>query len=101
MTGDLAQLLANLPPRPARSRLEPYRPLIDELRRRQWSYRAIVAFLAEKAGVRTSVSNLHHFLQARTSKPPVQHPVESKPVAVQTKHDDVFAFDEAKPLTLK
>jgi hypothetical protein len=36
------------PGKPPRSRLEPYRELIEELRRRGWTYRDIAHILAEK-----------------------------------------------------
>lgn len=59
------QILASLPARAPRSRLDPYAEFIDELRNRGWPYREISKVLAEKCNVSTSPSNLHHFVFRR------------------------------------
>jgi hypothetical protein len=69
-------ILDSLPPKPARSRLEPYAELIHELRRRGRSYREITAILADRCGERVGVHTLYNFVRVRTpalkktSKPP-------------------------------
>lgn len=62
-------ILDTLPPKPARSRLEPYAELIYELRRRGRSYREITAILANRCDVRVGVHTLYNFVRVRT-KPP-------------------------------
>jgi IS30 family transposase len=59
-------ILDSLPPKPARSRLEPYAELIHELRRRGRSYREITALLADRCGVRVGVHTLYNFVRVRT-----------------------------------
>jgi IS30 family transposase len=53
-----------------RSRLEPYGELIDELRRREFTYRQIAGILTEKFQVRVPKSTLHDFVRARMRKRP-------------------------------
>lgn len=57
------EILSSLPPRPPRSRLEPYRELIEEMRRLGWTYREISRVLAEKCQLRVSSSNIHYFVR--------------------------------------
>ena len=59
-------ILDTLPPKPARSRLEPYAELIHELRRRGRSYREITAILADRCDVRVGVHTLYNFVRVRT-----------------------------------
>ncbi len=59
-------ILDGLPPKPPRSRLEPYRVLIEKLRRRRRTYREIACILAEKCDVRVSLSALHDFVRRRS-----------------------------------
>jgi hypothetical protein len=59
-------ILDSLPPKPARSRLEPYAELIHELRRRGRSYREITAILADRCEVRVGVHTLYNFVRVRT-----------------------------------
>lgn len=54
-------ILDTLPEKPPRSRLEPYRELIGELRKRGRTYRDIAGILAEKCQLRVSVSRIHDF----------------------------------------
>ena len=67
MTKDNAfkAILDSLPPKPARSRLEPYSKLILELHRRGRTYREIVRILAEQCGFPTSRSTVNDFVHAR------------------------------------
>ena len=66
MSRKLQDILDSLPEKPPRSRLEPYRALIGELRRRNRTYREIVSILAEKRDLRVSVSTLHDFVRLRS-----------------------------------
>jgi hypothetical protein len=59
-------ILDSLPPKPSRSRLEPYAELIHELRRRNRSYREITAILVDRCGVRVGVHTLYNFVRVRT-----------------------------------
>jgi hypothetical protein len=98
------ELLNNSPEQPTRSKLEPYRELIRELRRRRYTYRKIAALLQDSLGVKTSKSTINDFVIAR-SKPhrlPFQIPKEpSSPDASpetsanQTTNSDVYARIEA------
>jgi hypothetical protein len=47
MDTDLKKILAELPIKPPRSRLEPYREFIEELRSRGRTYRDIAGILAK------------------------------------------------------
>jgi len=60
-------ILDSLPPKPPRSRLEPYADLIHELRRRGRSYREITAILADRCGIRVGVHTLYNFVRVRTA----------------------------------
>jgi hypothetical protein len=59
------RIFRELPERPARSRLEPYKKLIRGLLGRHRSYREIVRILAGECGVKVSVSTLHDFARLR------------------------------------
>jgi hypothetical protein len=60
-------ILDSLPPKPARSKLEPYTELIQELRRRGRSYREIAGILADRCGVPVGVHTLYNFVRVRTA----------------------------------
>ena len=64
------QLLNELPKRGPRSRLDPFRELILEMRNRQYPYRAISRFLAERCGVHISHNAVRNFLNRRCSDMP-------------------------------
>lgn len=59
-------ILDSLPPKPARSKLEPYAELIRELRRRGRSYREIASILAERCGVTVGIHTVYNFVQVRS-----------------------------------
>lgn len=65
MNSKFKEILDGLPDKPPRSRLEPYRKLISELRRRGWTYRDIAQILAEKCQVQVTASGVHDFVRAR------------------------------------
>ena len=65
MDANLQKLLDELPDKPPRSRLEPYREFMEELRSRGRTYRDIADLLAEKCAVQVTGSGVHDFLRSR------------------------------------
>lgn len=63
MRDDLKAIFDSLPPKPPRSRLEPYGELIREMREHGWTYREIAKVLAEKCDLRVAASTVHHFVR--------------------------------------
>jgi hypothetical protein len=59
-------ILDSLTDKPPRSRLEPHRELILDLRRRGRTYRDIANILAEKCQVEVTASGVHDFLRRRS-----------------------------------
>jgi hypothetical protein len=70
----LRQLLKELPERGPRSRLDSFRELIVEMRNRQYSYRDISRFLAERCGVQISHNEVRNFLNRHCSGLPEPSP---------------------------
>lgn len=66
MDANLKKILDELPDKPPRSRLEPYREFIEELRSRGRTYRDIAEILAEKCGLQVTASGVHDFVRSRT-----------------------------------
>jgi intein-encoded DNA endonuclease-like protein len=62
-------ILKSLPPKPDRSKLEPYAKLILELHRQGRSYREIAQVLSERCNLKTSRSTVNDFVRARLIKP--------------------------------
>lgn len=72
MDPNLDQILANLPEKRSRSRLEPHGALIKELLRRNRTYREIASVLLERFQLHASISTIHDFVRrwsAPTRKP--------------------------------
>jgi hypothetical protein len=61
----LQSILASLPPRSPRSKLEPHRELIRELRRKGRTYREVAQLLHERLGLYVAPSTLHSFVKVR------------------------------------
>jgi len=59
------QILKDLPKKPARSRLDPYGSLIEELLGSGWTYRAVARILADKCNAHSSISTIDHFMRRR------------------------------------
>lgn len=57
--------LSDLPPKPPRSKLEPHRELIRELRRKGRTYREVSRLFAERLGLQVAPSTLHSFVKVR------------------------------------
>ena len=109
----LAELL-DLPPNPPRSKLEPHRELIRELRRKGRTYREISRLFAERLGLQVAPSTLHSFVKVRARHrkqvqfelPAVEPPVSARLAtfkaepAVEESKRSRFVFRENEPLTL-
>ena len=65
---DFQRVLENLPPKPPRSRLEPYGELIAELRNRGRTYVEIVQILRENFQVQVAPGTLHDFVRRRAAR---------------------------------
>lgn len=111
--------LADLPPKPPRSKLEPHRELIRELRRKGRTYRDISRVFRERLNLSVTPSTIHSFVKVRAKHrkrtqfelPPAvadaPFPVseqiaafKAKPTAQATKRSP-FVFRENEPLTLR
>src|SRR5881409_1270088 len=58
-------ILDGIPEKPPQSSLEPFRELINELRRRGRTYREIAHILAEKCQLHPAASTINRFLRKR------------------------------------
>jgi hypothetical protein len=119
MESALQTILASLPEKPPRSKLEPHRELIRELRRKGRTYREVARLFHERLGLYVAPSTLHSFVKVRAKHhkrtqfelPPLElsspsSPVldrvtalRAKPVVPNTKPAR-FVFRENEPLTL-
>jgi hypothetical protein len=72
----IREIIESLPEKRSRSRLEPYRQLIAELRRLRRTYREIAHVLAEKCQVPVSAAAVHNFvrLHLRRNPNPIRRP---------------------------
>jgi hypothetical protein len=68
MSRNVQDLLKNLPEKPPRSKLEPYREFIRELRLKRWSYRDIAALFEEELKLAVAPSTLHNFVKVRAKQ---------------------------------
>ena len=80
MDTKFAEILDSLPPKTPRSRLEPYRELIREMRRRGRTYREIAQVLGERCQVKIAPSTVQEFVIRRTRSKPITR----KEIAEQT-----------------
>jgi len=74
---ELRQLLDALPERGPRSRLDPFRELIMEMRRRRYSYRDISRFLIERCGVGISHNAVRNFINRHCAPASEGRPVRA------------------------
>ena len=115
----LQTILASLPEKPYRSKLEPHRELIRELRRKGRTYREVARLFHERLGLQVAPSTIHSFVKVRAMHrkrtqfelPPLESaatesPVQdrlaafkAKPTAREAKRAR-FVFRESEPLTL-
>jgi hypothetical protein len=94
---NLKKILDELPDKPPRSRLEPYREFIEELRRKGRTYRDIGEILAEKCAVQVTASGIHDFLRTRSRRDQKDKPKRS---ADSTRPPGARASDRALPKAL-
>jgi hypothetical protein len=120
MEPELRTILEYSPQRPPRSKLEPHRELIRELRRKGRTYREVARLVHERLGLHVALSTLHSFVKVRAKHrkrtqfelPPVGQaaaavssaldPVaalKAKPAVRESKRAR-FVFRENEPLTL-
>lgn len=118
MEPEIRTILESLPEKTYRSKLEPHRELIRELRRKGRTYREVAQLFEERLGLYVAPSTLHSFVKVRakhrkrtqfelpiqlaTAESPVLDRVsafKAKPV-VRTAKPSRFVFRENEPLTL-
>jgi len=119
MEPELRTILESLPEKPYRSKLEPHRELIRELRRKGRTYREVAHLFEERLGLYVAPSTLHSFVKVRAKHrkrtqfelPPVQlataespeldrvTALKAKPMA-RTAKPARFVFRENELLTL-
>jgi hypothetical protein len=111
--------ISDLPPKPPRSKLEPHRQLIRELRRKGRTYREVSRLFGERLGLQVAPSTLHSFVKVRARQrkqvqfelPAVELPSAERPVSarlaafkaqpkVQESKRSRFVFRENEHLTL-
>jgi hypothetical protein len=111
--------LGDLPPKPPRSKLEPHRELIRELRRKGRTYREVARLFHERLGLYVAPSTLHSFVKVRAKHhkrtqfelPPIEltmapSPALDRVAAPRAKTEAPkskpvrFVFRENEPLTL-
>jgi IS30 family transposase len=68
MDNEVQNLLNQLPVKPPRSKLEPYRELIFALLEKNWRYRDIAALFKDKFSISVAPSTLHNFVKVRTRR---------------------------------
>jgi hypothetical protein len=118
--GQIIAGFADLPPKPPRSKLEPHRDLIRELRRKGQTYRDVARLFQERLGLYVAPSTLHSFVKVRAKHrkrsqfelPPMElaasevSPVLDRVVALQSRPTASnakparFVFRENEPLPL-
>src|SRR3984885_3107818 len=81
--------LSDLPPKPPRSKLEPHRELIRELRRKGRTYREVARLFQERLGFYVAPSTLHSFVKVR-AKHGKREQFELPPAIATSAHSPVF-----------
>jgi hypothetical protein len=119
MEPELRTVLEYSSEKPPRSKLEPHRELIRELRRKGRTYREVACLFHEQLGLHVALSTLHSFVKVRakhrkrlqfelpptglasTESPVLEHvaALKAKPVVREAKRAR-FVFRENEPLTL-
>ena len=118
MEPELQSILDSLPSKSPRSKLEPHRELIRELRRKGRTYREVSKLFSERLGIYVAPSTLHSFVKVRAKHrkrehfelPPSETPGSSStvlaPIAAhkaksigQKPKSARFVFRENEPLT--
>jgi len=76
-------ILKNLPSKEPRSRLEPYRELITEMRKRGRTYREIAHVLKKACGLTVGASTVNDFVLARAKSRAKPYPPTSRTTATK------------------
>ena len=97
MDDKFQDILDSLPEKPPRSRLEPYRQLIAELRQRGRTFREIAHILAEKCHVETAASTIHDFVRVRSRRAQGSATRSSKGTTKSTPVSSPQALETATP----
>ena len=119
MEPELRAILETLPEKPPRSKLEPHRELIRELRRMGRTYREVARLFHERLGLYVAPSTLHSFVKVRAKHrkrsqfelpPPDLSSASSRALdgaaalraklVVPKSKSARFVFRESEPLTL-
>jgi hypothetical protein len=95
MDNKFKDILDSLPALEARSCLDPFRELIDELHRRGRTYREISSILAERCEIFVSVSTVYRFLHRRSRIKSGSRKSEFSPVP-KMKKENHAAITEGK-----
>ena len=95
MDNKFRDILDSLPAPEARSRLDHFQELIDELHRRGRTYREISSILAERCKVSVSVSTVYRFLHRRSRVRSKSRKSEISPVS-RMKKGNHTAITEGK-----
>jgi hypothetical protein len=91
----IKEIIQSLPPKPARSKLEPYAKLILELHRCGRSFREIVRVLSESCDFKTSHSTVNDFVRARLKK--TQKPQKKQDIAELAQSNRSGLMPRVKP----
>jgi hypothetical protein len=89
MEPELRLILESLPPKLPRSKLEPHRELIRELRRKGRTYREVARLFQERLGMYVAPSTLHSFVKVR-AKHRKRTQFELPPLELSAAHSKVF-----------
>ena len=81
-------ILNALPANEPRSRLEPYRELILEMRKRKRSYREIARVLKQSCGLRVGTSTINDFVLAKSQSTSKRRCTVAKEISVTNKHSE-------------
>jgi len=98
MKPELRMIFESLPPKPPRSKLEPHRELIRELRRKGRRYREVARLFHERLGLYVAPSTLHSFVKVR-AKHRKRTQFELPPLGLAAAHSP--AFDPVAALRAK
>ncbi len=96
MVNKFRDILDSLPAPEARSRLDPFQELIDELHRRGRTYREISSILADRCKVSVSASTVYRFLHRRSRVRSKSRKSEISPVS-RMKKGNHAAITEGRP----
>jgi hypothetical protein len=99
MDNKFRDILDSLPEPGPRSGLDPFRELIDELHRRDRTYREIAQILAERCNISASVSTVYRFLHRQSRIKPQPRKCHSPSDSKLTKSNQTAIPEEVKKAT--